>query len=106
MSQRIQFRRDQVRATQRCITAVDDLFRGAGSGSMVFGHPVERAWRDLHVAGTHVCNTTELPYAAWGAHRFGAPVPRQRPVLTGPASVAGRRAAHRNAVVVARATRA
>ncbi len=75
VSRRIQFRRDQVRATQRCITAVDDLFRGAGSGSMVFGHPVERAWRDLHVAGTHVCNTTELPYTAWGAHRFGAPVP-------------------------------
>jgi len=75
VSQRIRFRRDQVRATQRCITAVDDLFRGAGSGSMAFGHPVERAWRDLHVAGTHVCNTTELPYAAWGAHRFGAPVP-------------------------------
>lgn len=75
VSQRLQFRRDQVRATQRCITAVDDLFRGAGSGSIVAGHPVERAWRDLHVAGTHVCNTTEVPYAAWGAHRFGSPIP-------------------------------
>lgn len=75
VAQRLQFRRDQVRATQRCITAVDDLFRGAGSGSMADGHPVERAWRDLHVAGTHVCNTTEVPYAAWGAHRFNAPVP-------------------------------
>lgn len=75
VSQRIQFRRDQVRATQRCITAVDDLFRGAGSGSIASNHPVERAWRDLHVAGTHVCNTTEVPYAAWGAHRFGASIP-------------------------------
>ena len=75
VAQRLQFRRDQVRATQRCIAAVDDLFRGAGSGSIVSGHPVERAWRDLHVAGTHVCNTTEVPYAAWGAHRFGAPIP-------------------------------
>ncbi len=54
---------------------LDELFRGAGSGSMADGHPVERAWRDLHIAGTHVCNTLEVPYAAWGAHRFGAPVP-------------------------------
>ena len=43
---------------------------------MVSGHPVERVWRDLHVAGTHVCNTTELTYAAWGANRFGGEIPR------------------------------
>ena len=76
VQQRLLFRRDQVRATRRCITAIDQLFRSAGSGSMVSGHPVERVWRDIHVAATHVCNTTELTYAAWGADRFGGEIPR------------------------------
>jgi 3-hydroxy-9,10-secoandrosta-1,3,5(10)-triene-9,17-dione monooxygenase len=75
LEQRLGFRRDQVRATSRCITAVDTLFRSAGSGSMVTGHPVERAWRDLHIAASHVCNTTELTYQAWGQHRFGGAIP-------------------------------
>ncbi|MDH2413004.1 hydroxylase [Nocardioides sp. CER19] len=73
--QRIAFRRDQVRATSRCVAAVDDLFRFAGSGSMNSGHPVERVWRDLHVAATHICNITEAVYQGWGAQRFGAPLP-------------------------------
>lgn len=75
VDQRLSFRRDQVRATSRCITAVDALFRSAGAGSMVTGHPVERAWRDLHIAATHVCNTTELTYQAWGSRRFGGDIP-------------------------------
>jgi 3-hydroxy-9,10-secoandrosta-1,3,5(10)-triene-9,17-dione monooxygenase len=75
LEQRLGFRRDQVRATSRCIMAVDTLFRSAGSGSMVTGHPVERAWRDLHIAASHVCNTTELTYQAWGQHRFGGAIP-------------------------------
>lgn len=75
LEQRHRFRRDQVRATTRCVEAVDQLFRSSGSGSMRSGHPIERTWRDLHIAGTHVCNTTELTYAAWGAHRFGGEVP-------------------------------
>jgi alkylation response protein AidB-like acyl-CoA dehydrogenase len=73
--QRIAFRRDQVRATSRCVAAVDDLYRFAGSGSMTSGHPVERAWRDLHIAATHICNITEAVYQGWGAQRFGAPLP-------------------------------
>lgn len=75
LDQRLAFRRDQVRATSRCVDAVDALFRSAGSGSLVSGHPVERVWRDLHIAATHVCNTTELTYQAWGSHRFGGPIP-------------------------------
>lgn len=75
LEQRLAFRRDQVRATSRCISAVDDLFRLAGSGTMVTGHPVERVWRDIHIAASHVCNTTELTYQAWGSHRFGGEIP-------------------------------
>jgi alkylation response protein AidB-like acyl-CoA dehydrogenase len=75
LDQRHRFRRDQVRATARCVEAVDRLFLHSGSSAMGEGHPVSRAWRDLHVASTHVCNNSELTYQAWGAHRFGGQVP-------------------------------
>ncbi|WP_457184913.1 hydroxylase [Nocardioides sp. P5_E3] len=75
LDQRHRFRRDQVRATGRCVEAIDRLFLQSGSTAMGENHPVSRAWRDLHVAGTHVCNNSELTYQAWGAHRFGGPIP-------------------------------
>jgi len=75
LDQRHRFRRDQVRATGRCVEAIDRLFLSSGSSAMGETNPLSRAWRDLHVAGTHVCNNSELTYQAWGAHRFGGPVP-------------------------------
>ena len=75
LDHRHRFRRDQVRATGRCVEAIDRLFLQSGSTAMGETNPVSRAWRDLHVAGTHVCNNSELTYQAWGAHRFGGPVP-------------------------------
>lgn len=64
-----------MRATGRCVEAIDRLFLRSGSSAMADSSPVSRAWRDLHVAGTHVCNNSELTYQAWGAHRFGGPIP-------------------------------
>lgn len=75
LDQRHRFRRDQVRATGRCTEAIDRLFLHSGSTAMGESHPVSRAWRDVHVASTHICNNSELTYQAWGAHRFGGPVP-------------------------------
>jgi alkylation response protein AidB-like acyl-CoA dehydrogenase len=75
LDQRHLFRRDQVRATGRCVEAIDRLFLHSGSRATGDTHPVSRAWRDLHVASTHVCNNSELTYQAWGAHRFGGPIP-------------------------------
>lgn len=75
VEQRLRFRVDQVRATDRAIMAANELFRLAGSASIAHAFPLEAYFRDLQVGATHICNTRETCYLAWGAHRFGAPIP-------------------------------
>lgn len=66
--ERLEFRRNQVRAVQRVLFAVDRLFSRAGSAAIWSTRPLERFWRDLRTAGTHICNTTDTVYPAWVNH--------------------------------------
>ncbi|MEO6398129.1 MAG: acyl-CoA dehydrogenase family protein [Tepidiformaceae bacterium] len=43
-----------VNAAQASVTAVDLVFGGAGSQAAQVSLPIERCWRDLHTAATHV----------------------------------------------------
>ncbi|WP_411089983.1 hydroxylase [Streptomyces sp. 061-3] len=72
---RLRFRRDQVRATDRAIGSVNELYRLMGSSSIQKASPLERYWRDLQVAATHVCNSREPCYLAWGLDYFGGEIP-------------------------------
>ena len=72
---RLRFRVDQVRATDRAIESVNELYRLMGSSSIQKGSPPERYWRDLQVASTHVCNSREPCYLAWGLDAFGGEIP-------------------------------
>lgn len=72
---RLKFRRDQVRAVDRSIEAVNELYRLAGSSSIAESSPLEPFWRDLQVGATHVCNVRETAYLAWGLDRFGGEIP-------------------------------
>ncbi len=72
---RLRFRVDQVRATDRAVVAVGELYRLLGSSAIQQASPLEPYWRDLQVAASHVCNVREICYTAWGAHRFGGQVP-------------------------------
>jgi 3-hydroxy-9,10-secoandrosta-1,3,5(10)-triene-9,17-dione monooxygenase len=75
VQQRLRFRVDQVRATDRAISAVNDLYRLMGSSSIQKSSQLERVWRDLQVAATHVCNSREPCYLAWGLESFGGQIP-------------------------------
>ncbi|HIE85693.1 MAG: acyl-CoA dehydrogenase [bacterium] len=68
--QRLEFRRNQVRAVQRVLFGVDKLFASAGSAAVWTTRPLERNWRDLRTAGTHVCNMADGIYGAWANHEF------------------------------------
>ncbi|WP_270889337.1 acyl-CoA dehydrogenase family protein [Pedococcus sp. 5OH_020] len=72
---RLRFRRDQVRATDRAMEAVNDLYRLMGSSAIQKSSELERYWRDLQVASTHVCNAREACYLAWGLDVFGGEIP-------------------------------
>ncbi|MBX9604599.1 MAG: acyl-CoA dehydrogenase [Gammaproteobacteria bacterium] len=73
---RLEFRRNQVRAVQRVLFAMDKLYARAGSAACWTTRPLERYWRDLRTAGTHICNTVEAVYPAWAnfALETGAPI--------------------------------
>ena len=70
MATRLEFRRNQVRAVQRVLRSVDRLLSRAGSGAIWSTKPVERYWRDLRTAATHVCNVTDVVYRAWANEEF------------------------------------
>lgn len=76
VDERLVFRRNQVRAVDRCVESINELFRLAGSSSIATTQPLERYWRDLQAGATHLCNVRETAYLAWGAHRFGGEVPK------------------------------
>ena len=71
---RLRARRDQVRATERSLEAIDLLFKTAGGNSLRRGNPIERAWRDAHAGSVHVANDVERALALYGRLAFGLPV--------------------------------
>ncbi len=74
MELRLRTRRDQVRATERAIEAIDILFKIAGGNSLRRGNPIERAWRDAHAGSVHVANDVERALAMYGRGEFGLTV--------------------------------
>ena len=70
-AQRLDFRRNQVRAVQRILFGVDKLFARAGSGSIWTTRTLEHYWRDLRTAGTHISNVSETIYSASSRYSLG-----------------------------------
>lgn len=75
-AQRLEFRRDQVRAVQRVLTSVDRVLSLAGSAAVWTDKPLERYWRDLRTGGSHICNIYDTAYTSWVNYEFntGGPV--------------------------------
>ncbi|WP_405914009.1 flavin-dependent monooxygenase [Streptomyces sp. NBC_00963] len=74
MELRLRTRRDQVRGTERAVTAIDLLFKTAGGHSLRRGSPIERAWRDAHAGSVHVANDVERTLAMYGRGALGLTV--------------------------------
>jgi len=74
MELRLRVRRDQVRATQRALEAIDILFKTAGGNSLGRGNPIERAWRDAHAGSVHTANDVERALGMYGKGEFGLTV--------------------------------
>ena len=74
MELRTRARRDQVRASERCIEAISLLFKNSGGHALKQGNRVERAWRDGNAASVHAANDTERWLAMYGRGAFGLPI--------------------------------
>lgn len=62
---RLLFRRNQVRAIQRVLYAVDKMMARAGSAAVWTTRPLERYWRDLRTGGSHLCDAMDTVYTSW-----------------------------------------
>jgi 3-hydroxy-9,10-secoandrosta-1,3,5(10)-triene-9,17-dione monooxygenase len=74
MELRLKARRDQVRATQRAVGAIDKLFQNSGATALANGTPLQRFWRDAHAGRVHAANDAERAYVAYGNGEFGIPI--------------------------------
>lgn len=70
-TQRLTFRRDQVRASRRVVDAIDKLYKLGGAASIHLNRPNQRYWRDLQTGFSHICNVAEGIYTGWSIDDFG-----------------------------------
>ncbi len=65
--------RDYTRAAELSLAAIDALMGLSGSAGFASSHPIQRAWRDLHFAASHISLNTENNYAHFGRLELGLP---------------------------------
>lgn len=70
----VRSRRDQVRASERAAYAIDRVLGAAGPEALERGHPIQRAWRDVHAGRTHGANDTEQVLSVFGRWAYGLSV--------------------------------
>jgi 3-hydroxy-9,10-secoandrosta-1,3,5(10)-triene-9,17-dione monooxygenase len=71
--------RDFARASELTVGAIDALIGLSGSAGFASSHPVQRAWRDIHFAASHISLNTEANYSHFGRMEFGLPRDPARP---------------------------
>jgi 3-hydroxy-9,10-secoandrosta-1,3,5(10)-triene-9,17-dione monooxygenase len=71
---RIRIRRNHGFAAKLLMSAVDRLFTTAGGRGIYLDHYLQRAFRDVHAAGSHLGLSWDLVGTMWGQHVLGLPL--------------------------------
>ena len=71
--------RDFARASELTVGAIDELMALSGTAGFAASQPIQRAWRDIHFASTHISLNTESNYAHFGRMELGLPHDPNRP---------------------------
>ncbi|WP_433710361.1 3-hydroxy-9,10-secoandrosta-1,3,5(10)-triene-9,17-dione monooxygenase oxygenase subunit [Nocardia sp. CA-084685] len=71
---RLRARRDQACGAERALTSIDLVFAATGGMLLRRRNPIERAWRDAHIAGIHASNDVGTALTLYGRGTFGLPV--------------------------------
>ena len=64
-------RRDQAMAGTRALRAADAIFEHAGGRALGSGNALQRMWRDIHGARSHVVNSPNMAFAAYATGLLG-----------------------------------
>jgi len=63
--------RDFARVSELSVAAIDALIAMSGSAGFASSHPIQRAWRDIHFAASHISLNTEANYSHFGRLELG-----------------------------------
>jgi 3-hydroxy-9,10-secoandrosta-1,3,5(10)-triene-9,17-dione monooxygenase len=64
-------RRDQAMAGTRALRAADAVFEHAGGRALGASNALQRMWRDIHGARSHVVNSPNMAFAAYATGLLG-----------------------------------
>ena len=71
--------RDFARVSELSVSAIDALMALSGAAGFSSSEPIQRAWRDVHFAASHIGVNTEINYSHFGRTEFGLPRDPNRP---------------------------
>jgi 3-hydroxy-9,10-secoandrosta-1,3,5(10)-triene-9,17-dione monooxygenase len=63
--------RDFTRASELVVGAIDAIIGMCGTAGFATSHPIQRAWRDIHLAAMHISLNPETNFAHFGRMEFG-----------------------------------
>jgi 3-hydroxy-9,10-secoandrosta-1,3,5(10)-triene-9,17-dione monooxygenase len=63
--------RDFARVSELSVAAIDMFIALSGTAGFASSHPIQRAWRDIHFAATHISLNTEANYSHFGRMELG-----------------------------------
>jgi 3-hydroxy-9,10-secoandrosta-1,3,5(10)-triene-9,17-dione monooxygenase len=71
--------RDFARASELIVSAIDALVDNGGTAVFASSNPLQRAWRDIHFAASHLSLNRQNNYAHWGRTALGIERPADQP---------------------------
>jgi 3-hydroxy-9,10-secoandrosta-1,3,5(10)-triene-9,17-dione monooxygenase len=71
--------RDFTRASELCVEAIDTLLALSGTAGFVTSHPIQRAWRDIHLMAMHISLNVETNFSHFGRMELGLSRDTSRP---------------------------
>jgi 3-hydroxy-9,10-secoandrosta-1,3,5(10)-triene-9,17-dione monooxygenase len=63
--------RDFARVSELSVSIIDELVTMSGTAGFATANPLQRVWRDVHFAASHISLNTELNYAHFGRIELG-----------------------------------
>lgn len=79
MLTKVRWRRDGAFSAQLCVRAIDALFAASGGGALYEANPLQRAFRDVHAAASHISMSFDVAGTTYG--RVVAGLPPDNPTL-------------------------
>ena len=75
LEERARVARDACRASELIVSTIDTVMMMSGANGYLIENPLQRAWRDIHLASSHVILNPEIGLALWGRQQLGLEPP-------------------------------